>query len=140
VEPRDFCTFVHILAHGSLTQAAAALGMVRRTLDRQVKAWALKGPVHRRMLRLLPGRNASRASEVVSLSTPEEAKAPEEDADAPTTIWERLERTRAVDTEQDYPGLLRDLREAVAGMNAGNWGQVQQELLTVLDEEICPSH
>ncbi len=139
VEPRDFCCFVFILAHGNLTGAAQALGMVRRTLDRQVKSWALRGPVYRRMLRLIPGRNLGGSPEVVSFGATAESRSPREESEPPQTVWERLGKTKAADAEQDYPGLLRDLHGALEGMNAGNWEAIQRELLAVLAEEICPT-
>lgn len=120
--------------------ASRALEKVRRTLDRRVLAWAMGGPMYRRMLWFVVAMLGHPLSWWSLLSTPEESKTQDEDTDALKTVWERLECTRATEAEvDDHPELLGDLRGALTKMHAGNWQRIPGELLVVLDREICPT-
>jgi hypothetical protein len=126
VEPRDFCAFTFLVAYGSPTQAAHALGIARGTLFRWVGSWATRGPAYQRMLKLVPCRHVGVPARPVALGTTAESGEASPVVENPETLGDLLDQIEArADAQRDYPALLRDLREALRVMNAKNWEAVR---------------
>ena len=137
VDPRDFCCFAFILAHGNRSKAAQALGMVERTLYKQVDSWATRGPEYQRMLTLLECRKVGLCKETVPLSLAVQSGERGEEAENPGSMEAVLDEIAAGDSsDRDYPGLLRDLLGAMKAMEATNWQAIRTEVIALLEEEL----
>jgi len=141
VEPRDFCCFVFLSAHGNLTQAAQELGMARSTLYERIESWATRGPQYQRMLKLIPCRKVGAVPDMVPLGATVESGergGEAENADALAEILEQIEAQ--AEGQRDYPALLRDMQGALQAMEGRNWPAIRRELLTLIAEEIPDTH
>jgi hypothetical protein len=136
-EPIDVCCFIFILAYGDRAKAARELGMVPRRFYERVDAWAGRGPEYKRMSALVKCRKTGLRKGTVPLGASLQSGGVQGDAENPQTMLAVLEQIRAGNLDQkDYPGLLQEILNALAEMNAANWRAIQGEVIGIIREEV----
>jgi len=136
IEADDFRAFAAVMLAGNRSQAARDLGIPQRTFYDRVDSWRGRGADYGRMYRLVEWRKKSARRIKVRLDDSLLGTEVDGGTENPETIRDVLAAMRDGDDTRRHDDLLRDILQAIAGQNAGNWQSVRAELVTILREEI----
>ena len=134
----DFQAFGAIMALGNRSAAAKFLKIRNRTFYELIDKWKSKGPDYKRMFNMVQWRKKIRRKMQVPLGDYLQSGEPGDKAENPETIDALLTKLseRSVGNE-DSPGLLGEILEALEKQTAGNWPSVRDELIAVVREELA---
>jgi len=138
IEADDFRAFAAVMLAGNRSQAARDLGIPQRTFYDRVDSWRGRGADYGRMYRLVEWRKKSARRIKVRLDDSLLGTEVDGETENPETIRDVLAAMRDGDDTRRHDDLLRDILQAIAGQNAGNWQSVRAELVAILREEIPP--
>ncbi len=136
IEADDFRAFAAVMLAGNRSQAARDLGIPQRTFYDRVDSWRGRGADYGRMYRLVEWRKKSARKIKVRLDDSLLGTEVDGETENPETIRDVLAAMRDGDDTRRHDDLLRDILQAIAGQNAGNWQSVRAELVAILREEI----
>jgi len=133
----DFRHFAVIMALGSRNAAATLLQIPQRSFYDRVERWAGMGPDYQRMLRFVDWRKRSGRRIKVRLGETAQSGEAVEGGENLGTLKAVAQQMadNAVDS-RSYPDILREILGALQRQNPGNWQQVRDELVELVQEEV----
>ncbi|MBI5386786.1 MAG: hypothetical protein HZA90_19110 [Verrucomicrobia bacterium] len=137
VDGEDFRAFTVIMALGNRKAAAEFLEVPLRTFYDRVDKWQSKAGAYRRMWRFVEWQRTQERKIKVRLDESLLSGDSGGAAENPETIRAVLTKMKeeAVD-RRDYPEILRQILEALASQNGGNWAAVRDEVVAIIKEEL----
>jgi len=135
IDAVDFRAFAAIMLTGNRRQAAETLQIPHSPFYRLVESWPLRGADYKRLYRMMEWRKKTGRKIKVRLDD-SLLGTDVDDAENPQTIRDVLASMGDKTDEKSRDELLRDILQAVASQNTGNWQSVRAELIEILKGEV----
>lgn len=135
VDGEDFRAFAVIMVLGNRKAAADFLKVPHRSFYDRVDKWSARGRDYQLMVRYIEWRKRSSRKIKLRLEDSVQSGEPNDAPENPETVGDALDAISATDN-RDYPKILADLMQTLKAQNATNWGDIRQELVEMLEEEV----